>query len=275
MHLNIASDPILDSLQPSAIERTLSTAWAGRSIEYHPVIDSTNRRARTLGEEGAAHGTLVIADLQTSGRGRMSRTWESGSGDSVLMSLLLRPESLRPTDATGIVLVSAIAVAAACEKMGAQVSIKWPNDLISNGKKLCGMLLDMKMGPEFVEYAIIGIGVNVKTHPQSEEIPHAACLQDACGKEVLRQEVVSHFLNHFEALYALWRTKGIDAVLPLYREYSITLGRRVRVIGLNETFEALAIDVLANGGLIVETDDGIRKTVYAGDVSVRGVMDYV
>ncbi|MBQ2956921.1 MAG: biotin--[Clostridia bacterium] len=275
MHPNTVSDPILDSLQPSAIERTLSTAWAGRSIEYHPVIDSTNRRARTLGEEGAAHGTLVIADLQTAGRGRMSRTWESGSGDSVLMSLLLRPESLRPTDATGIVLISAIAVAAACEKMSAQVSIKWPNDLISNGKKLCGMLLDMKMGPEFVEYAIIGIGVNVKTHPQSEEIPHATCLQDACGKEVLRQEVVSHFLNHFEALYALWRTKGIDAVLPLYREYSITLGRRVRVIGLNETFEALAIDVLADGGLIVETDDGIRKTVYAGDVSVRGVMDYV
>jgi len=258
-----------------AIGSFLASRWAGRNIEYHEVIDSTNFRAKALGLAGAPHGTLVIADLQTAGRGRMQRSWESKSGDSILMSLLMGPEKLPPMKATGLVLLSALAAAAACRDEGAEVFIKWPNDLIVHGKKLSGMLLDMTLAGEYVNFAVVGIGVNVRSFPYAEDLQHAACLNDACGREVVRAKVVASFLMHFERLYDLWAQHGIAAILPIYREYSITLGRRVRVIGLNETFEALALDVLEDGSLLVRLDDGREMPVHAGDVSVRGVMDYI
>jgi len=264
-----------DSVTPESICPLLKARWAGRSIEYHPVIDSTNFRAKKLGFDGAPHGTLVIADLQTAGRGRMQRSWESNPGDSILMSLLLRPEKLPPMQATGIVLIAAIAAAMACRDEGADVSIKWPNDLIANGKKISGMLLDMALSGEFVDFAIAGIGINIKSFPYAEDLKHASCLNDACDHEVSRAKVVAGFLTHFERLYELWVRDGIDAILPIYRDYSITLGRRVRVIGLNESFEAQAMDVLPDGSLLVHLDDGSESAVHAGDVSVRGVMDYI
>lgn len=273
-HLHTANAPE-DSLSPSSIQNGLSTVWAGRNIEYHPVIDSTNLRAKALGLEGAPHGTLVIADLQTAGRGRMQRSWESKPGDSILMSLLLRPEELPAMQATGIVLVAAVAAAMSCRDEGAEVFIKWPNDLITNGKKLSGMLLDMKLNGSFVDFALVGIGINVKSFPYAEDLKHASCLNDACGRQVSRTKVVAGFLTHFERLYNRWTKEGIASILPVYREYSITLGRRVRVIGINETFEAQAIDVLEDGALKVQLDDGCEIPVHAGDVSVRGVMDYV
>lgn len=267
--------PPEDSISPSSIQNGLTTAWAGRNIEYHPIIDSTNFRAKALGLKGAPHGTLVIADLQTAGRGRMQRSWESKSGDSILMSLLLRPDHLPAMKATGIVLIAAVAAAMACRDEGTEVLIKWPNDLIVHGKKLSGMLLDMKLNGTFVDFALVGIGINVKSFPYADNLKHAACLNDACGRQVSRAKVVAGFLTHFEHLYDRWGTEGIAAILPVYRAYSITLGRRVRVIGLNETFEAQAIDVLEDGALKVRLDDGREIPVHAGDVSVRGVMDYV
>lgn len=264
-----------DSVTPESICRLLKTHWAGQSVEYHSVIDSTNFRAKKLGFENAPHGTLVIADLQTAGRGRMQRSWESKPGDSILMSLLLRPEKLPPMQATGIVLIAAIAAAMACRDEGADVSIKWPNDLISNGKKISGMLLDMALSGEFVDFVIAGIGINIKSFPYAEDLKHASCLNDACGHEVSRAKLVAGFLTHFERLYELWINDGINAILPVYRDYSITLGRRVRVIGLNESFEAQALDVLADGSLLVRLDNGRETAVHAGDVSVRGVMDYI
>lgn len=267
--------PPADSVQPAAIKKHLRTRWAGRRIEYFSSTDSTNRRARIMGMDGAAHGTMFIADEQTAGRGRMQRTWQSQRGDSILMSLLIRPENLRPQDATAIVLIAAVAAAAACRKEGADVSIKWPNDLICDGKKLCGMLLEMNADMQKVNFAVIGIGLNVNSFPYAEDLKHATCLRDACGHGINRAQVVAAFLEEFEALYEKWISKGIDAVLSVYREHSITLGRRVRVIGLTETFEAQAVDVLDDGSLLVMTDEGKGRIVHAGDVSVRGVMDYV
>jgi len=271
--LHLAPPP--DAVWGSCIQKFLHTRRTGSRIEYHPVIDSTNFRARALGLEGASHGTLVIADLQTAGRGRMSRKWESKSGDSLLMSLLLRPENLLPQDATGIVLIAALAMAHACRKEGADVRIKWPNDLIANGKKLCGMLLEMDAAAGKVNFAVVGIGLNVRSFPYAEDLKHASCLNEICGREVSRAHVAAEFLNEFERLYDLWCKEGIGAVLPLYRKCSITLGSRVRVIGLTKTFEAQAEDVCADGSLLVRLDDGTLQPVHAGDVSVRGVMDYV
>ena len=260
---------------PAAIQQYLRSEQLGRLIEYHEIIDSTNFRAKKLGLENAPHGTLVIAELQTAGRGRMQRSWESKPGDSILMSLLLRPRRLPPMQATGIVLIAAVAAAIACREEGADVSIKWPNDLIVGGRKLAGMLLDMVLSGEFVEFAVVGIGINVRSFPYAENLQHAVCLNDVCGREISRAKVVAGFLTHFDRLYERWEQDGIAAILPIYREYSITLGRRVRVIGLTEAFEAQALDVLPDGSLLVRLDDGSETPVHAGDVSVRGVMDYV
>ena len=265
----------MSAFSPDIMHTYLAARRTGLNVEHHEVIDSTNFRAKQLGLDGAPHGTLVIADLQTAGRGRMQRSWESKSGDSILMSLLLRPEKLPPMQATGIVLIAAIAAAMACRDEGAEVFIKWPNDLIAGGKKLSGMLLEMALAGEFVDFAVVGIGVNVKSFPYAEDLKHATCLNDACGREVCREKVVASFLTHFERLYDCWEKEGIAAILPVYREYSITLGKRVRVIGLSETFEAQALDVLPDGSLLVRLDDGTETAVHAGDVSVRGVMDYV
>lgn len=273
--LGLHLTPPHNSIDSASIRPFLHTEWAGQNIEFHEVIDSTNFRARALGQEGAPHGTLVIADLQTAGRGRMTRKWESKSGDSILMSLLLRPENTKPQDATGIVLIAALAMCSACRKEGANVRIKWPNDLIANGKKLCGMLLEMDATAENVNFAVAGIGLNVRSFPYAEDLKHATCLNKACGHAASRPWVTAQFLSEFERLYEKWRAEGIEAILPLYREYSITLGSRVRVIGLTETFEAHAEDICADGSLLVRRDDGTMQTVHAGDVSVRGVMDYV
>ena len=264
-----------DEVWGACIRKFLRAEWAGSRIDYEEVIDSTNLRARALGQAGAPHGTLVIADMQTAGRGRMTRKWESQSGDSILMSLLLRPKDTPPQDATGIVLIAALAMCAACRTEGADVRIKWPNDLIADGKKLCGMLLEMDATAERVNFAVAGVGLNVHAFPYAEDLKHATCLDKACGHEVSRARVTANFLYEFERLYDLWCAEGIEAILPLYREHSITLGSRVRVIGLTETFEAQAEDIRADGSLLVRRDDGTVQAVHAGDVSVRGVMDYV
>lgn len=264
-----------DAVWPACIRRNLHTQWAGCHIEYHRVINSTNLRARALGMEEAPHGTLIVADEQTAGRGRMSRSWDAKPGGAVLMSLLIRPEQLAPMNATGVVLVAALAACMACRDEGADVRIKWPNDLICGGKKICGMLLDMNADMDQVHYAVIGVGINISSYPYADNLRHAACLADACGHSVERARVIAHFLRHFESLYDRWRIGGISAILPLYRECSITLGSRVRVIGLNNSFEALALDVQEDGSLLVQLDSGERTCVHAGDVSVRGVMDYV
>ena len=267
--------PFLDGVHPADIQKHLHTKWAGRQIEYYSCTDSTNRRAREAGGQGASHGTLFIADEQTAGRGRMTRTWQAKHGDSILMSLLVRPENTLPQDATGIVFIAAVAAAAACRTEGTEVFIKWPNDLIADGKKLCGMLLEMDADIERVNFAVIGIGLNVKSFPYADDLRHATCLEKACGHKVRRARVVAAFLDEFEALYEKWLTEGIEPILSAYRQYSVTLGRRVRVIGLTETFEAQALDILPDGSLLVMTDDGKGRIVHAGDVSVRGVMDYV
>ena len=153
----------MSAFSPDLVHKYLAARRTGLNIEYHEIIDSTNFRAKKLGLDGAPHGTLVVADLQTAGRGRMQRSWESKAGDSILMTLLLRPEKLPPMQATGIVLIAAIAAALACCEEGAEVFIKWPNDLIANGKKLSGMLLEMTLSGEFVDFAVVGVGINVKS----------------------------------------------------------------------------------------------------------------
>ncbi|MBR3504185.1 MAG: biotin--[Clostridia bacterium] len=261
---------------PVRIGDRLATAWAGRRIDYYDTIDSTNTVARRLGRldpEIAPHGTLVVADEQTRGRGRMDRVWQSRPGEAALMSLLLRPAALAPADAVGIVLVTALAVCDACRSFGADALIKWPNDIVCGGKKICGMLLDMDADADRVRFAVVGVGLNISGYPSAEGLRHASCLNDAAGKVLDRADVIARFLAEFERRYDFWASGG--DILPDYSARCVTLGSRVKVAGLMETFEGEALRVLPDGALMVRRDGGEETPVRAGDVSVRGVMDYI
>jgi len=269
--------PPAGAVWPSCIRAHLHTAWAGRRIDYYDRVGSTNLAARELGALDAAqvpHGTLVVADEQTAGRGRMNRSWQSRPGDAALMSLLLRPDALPPAEATDIVLVTALAVCDACRSFGADARIKWPNDIVCGGKKLCGMLLDMSADMDLVRFAVAGVGLNIAGYPQADDLRHAGCLNDAAGKSLDRAEVVARFLEAFERFYDLWAAGGPQAILPAYETWCVTLGSRVQVIGLRETFEGTALRLTGDGALLVRRDDGAEEAVRAGDVSVRGVMGY-
>jgi len=263
---------------PSRIRACLNARWAGQRIDYYDRIDSTNRAASALGALDPAlapHGTLVIADEQTAGRGRMNRVWQSRPGSAALFSLLLRPQALPPAEATNIVLAAALAVCDACRALGADALIKWPNDIVCGGKKVCGMLLDMSADMDLVRFAVAGIGVNVADYPRADDLRHATCLNEAAGRRVDRAEAVARILEAFERWYDAWIAGGAQAILPAYAERCVTIGSRVQVSGLRETFEGQALRLTEDGSLIVLRDGAGETAVRAGDVSVRGVMGYV
>ena len=266
----------LDTHMESRIRSVLNTQWAGQSIEWHETIDSTNRRAKELAGEGAKHGTLVISDFQSAGRGRMQRSWVANPGDAVLMTLLLRPDQVTPERGTALVLIGALAVCRALKGLEVQCGIKWPNDIVLNGRKVCGMLMEIGLSGEYLDYAALGIGINVDGHPKTEQTPYATSIREETGLTLPREQVVARFLTAFEALYDDWAKRGMEAVLPEYCRRSVTLGNRIQAIDLdgNRT-TGTATGILKDGALVMQTEVGNEVVLRAGDVSVRGIMGYV
>ncbi len=264
-----------DSLIEPMIRLRIDTKWAGQEILYFKELDSTNRHARQLAAQGAKEGTLVIANEQTQGRGRRGRGWLSPSGDSILMSLILRPK-MHPSQVAKLSLLTSVAVAQAIREVtGLDARIKWPNDIVCVGRKVCGMLLEMTADEQSVHDVVAGIGINVHQKEFDAEIAGtASSLELLCGRFIRRSDVVCAFLRRFEALYDL-AMKDDAALMALYRELSATLSKRVQVISLAGTFTGTAKEVTDDGALLVLGDDGELHQVLAADVSVRGVMGYV
>ncbi len=260
-----------DSLLPPVIAQGLTTQWAGREIVYLESVDSTNRAARDLAAQGAKEGTLVIARTQTAGRGRRGRGWESPADEGIFMSLILRPQA-HPSQVALLSLRTALAVAEGIrDATGLDARIKWPNDVVCQGKKVVGMLLEMDADEERVRSVAAGIGINVHQRDMGELRETAASLDMLAGRACSRAQIVRAFLQRMERATAM----DDGALLAAYRERSATLGRRVRVIGAQRSFTGLAVEVTPAGALVVEEDGGARETVLAGDVSVRGLMGYV
>ena len=243
-------------------------------IVYLESVDSTNRFAREMAKAGAADGTLVVANEQTGGRGRRGRGWISPAGEGIFMSLILRPD-IALEDAAKLSLVTALAVANAIERVtGLDARIKWPNDIVCGGRKVCGMLLEMDVAEGRLESVVAGIGINVHQMQFPEEIQNtAASLDLLLGRRISRKEVIHAFLAAFDEAMAL--SKDDARFMQAYRERSATLGQRVQVIATNETFVGTAVDLTQSGTLIVEDEEGQRREVLAADVSVRGLMGYV
>lgn len=265
-----------DCIMAPIIERNLHTAWAGRPVIYRQTIGSTNQYARQLASQGAAHGTLVVADEQTAGRGRRGRAWISPAGEGVFFSLILRP-SLHPSLVPHLSLITALTAYDALVAIGIEsAGIKWPNDVVANGKKVSGLLLEMDANEQEIEHIVVGIGFNVHQQTFPEEIEKTATSLDLVrGKRVNRAELVCAFLQAFEARYDDLNQNGMDKQMETYVTRSVTIGRKVQVVGTGEQFIGTATGIDESGALKVTDEDGNERTVLAGDVSVRGLMGYV
>ena len=261
-----------DLLLPSEIQTDLQTKIIGKRISYQITTDSTNRIAKVLANEGAADGTLVIAEEQTGGKGRLGRSFFSPKYKSILMSIILKPKFL-PHDAPKCTLMAAVAAANAMLRFDLQPAIKWPNDLLYDGRKIIGILTEISAEIGKINYIVIGIGINVNIN--REEFPTelqdiAASLSEMKGEKVSRIDFLKAFLEEFDKLYLEANENNFDEILAQWRKYNITLGKNIRVIpaGSEKEFTAVAEDIDSEGALIVKTEKGTEK-VYAGDVSIR------
>lgn len=250
-------------------QRVLS--FQGWKIHHFYSIDSTNRMAKELAEKGASEGTVVIAEEQTQGRGRMDRPWISAAG-GIWMSLILKPQ-LPPYQIQGITLVASVAVVEAIKAVtGLKPLIKWPNDIYIEDKKVCGILTEMKGETDKVHYIVIGIGLNANNTftGLEEKAPNAGSLCDFLNRQTDRKELVRSIFTTFEKAYLGYLKEGIAPVLELWRENNFTLGRQIVLRMGDREFAGVAEDITAEGGLLLRDDQGSAKVYYSGEVTVTG-----
>ena len=224
-------------------------------VEYHDSIDSTNRRARELAAEGSERAA-VIADRQTGGRGRLGRSWRSPGG-GVWLSVLVRPQ-VPAAHAPVYTLAAAVATTRAVREAGVEAQIKWPNDVLVDGRKLAGILTEMEGEADRVEWLAVGVGLNANLDPEELAVDGATSLRAECG-DLNRRVLTQRLLEEFHALHA-----NREEILPAWREYAATLGRKVRVETAGRTVTGEAVDIEFPGTLRVDTGDRV-ETVAAGD----------
>lgn len=265
-----------DVISATELKSMQKTSWIGKEIIYYDVTDSTNIQAKKIAEAGGAHGTLVVAERQESGRGRSGRMWESPARDGIFMTILLRPDCL-PDQASMLTIVAAMAVAAAVRKtLALEAKIKWPNDIVLNGKKICGILTEMSTEISEIHYVVVGIGINVSNRRFEGEVSQMATslLLEGAG-QVRRACLIEAVLEQFELYYEKCFCRGdLSDLLDEYNACLANAGRQVRVLDQKEPFTGLARGINVKGELLVETKEGTRA-VSSGEVSVRGIYGYV
>jgi BirA family biotin operon repressor/biotin-[acetyl-CoA-carboxylase] ligase len=258
-----------DLLTEREVPLGLMTERLGRNIVYFDSTDSTNTQAARLAHDGAPEGTLVIAETQTAGRGRLGRKWESPPGVNLYFTLILRP-NIPPTDAPMITLASAVALVKATRALyNLPAAIKWPNDMLIDFKKCAGILTEMSAEPDRVRHVILGIGVDVNMERESfpEEIREISTSIYLSRKEKAnRAELLRQFLFEMESIYAYICSNQKDKVLSEWRGLSCTLGKRVIVKGLWGECAGTARDIDGSGSLLIEKDGGEVVTVMSGDL---------
>ncbi|MCR4597329.1 MAG: biotin--[acetyl-CoA-carboxylase] ligase [Lachnospiraceae bacterium] len=260
----------------------------GRSLYYYDETDSTNARIGELAGAGAPDGTLAVADMQTAGRGRRGRGWDSPPGMNIYMSLLLRPD-MDPSDAPMITILMALAVCESVTEVTGEENagddtpaarIKWPNDIVIRGRKVCGILTEMNMEAGRISGVIVGVGINVNQGERTlfpEEIRDTATsLKLECGHAIDRSILIAMIMERFEDLYGRFTDSGDLAYLTdRYDELLVSRDREVRVLDPQGEYTGISRGIDDRGELLVETPDGEVHRVYAGEVSVRGLYGYV
>lgn len=252
-----------------------STRWLGKEITYYEEIDSTNTRLKEWAKESAIEGSLVIAEKQNKGKGRLGKVWNSPEGEGIWMSVLVLP-NIEMEKVPQLTLLAGLATCEAIREVtGMEAMIKWPNDLVLNGKKICGILCEL-VKLENGNGVIIGIGINVNSKEFPSDLPYASSLYLEGGQVYKREIIIRSVLEHLEEYYILYRqTLSLTKMIEQYKLRCINLGKQVKVLSMQKEQVGTVKDIDLEGQLIIETPQGEIETIFAGEVSVRGLYGYI
>lgn len=260
-----------DKLDMSRLQLKLETERFGRFVKYYDQVESTQIVAARCVEEGAEEGTLIFAEQQTAGKGRMGRLWHSPIGKGIWMSLILKPVWIPLLFTPQLTLLVAVALCRAIRSAtGVEAGIKWPNDLLVGGKKVAGILLESSAEDERLQHIIAGVGISVNL--QSDDFPPelrdaATSLAIEAGRQVDRIEVLSRFLQEWEQLYELYRREGFAPIKLLWEALTVSLHRNIRCRTPQGDFEGFAEGIDEHGALQLRTADGSVRKLYSADIS--------
>lgn len=266
-----------DVMTAEELKSCLKTRWMGQNCICLETVDSTNTCAKRMAEDGAPAGTLVTAEEQTEGKGRRGRQWVTTRGENIMMTVVLRP-GIRPEHASRLTLLMAMAVAKAIRRItGLAAEIKWPNDVVVHEKKVCGILTELSMEVDYINYVVIGAGINVNQESFPEDIREmAGSLCKALGRRIARAELTAAILEELEVLYEIFlKTEDLSKLYRSYNELCVNCGREIRVLDPGKEYAGTTDGINASGELVVRRTDGSMTCIYAGEVSVRGLYGYV
>ena len=259
-----------EMLLPNEIREGLETKLLGKGdIVYSKEIDSTNREARDLADEGAPEGTLVLSEAQIKGKGRKGRTWFSPPKGGIYISLILRP-TISPVEAPKFTLLAAVAIAEALLSMTPlNIHIKWPNDILVDGKKIAGILTEMSTEMDAVNYIVVGLGLNVNTPRFPDEIQGiATSILIETGKVFPRVRLIQEYLERYETYYEMYKKTGFDPIINRWKDLSNIVGKKVEVRVIGNQFIGEALDIDGDGALILKDDQGVIHRIISGDITL-------
>lgn len=265
-----------DLINYDEIKGELKTSIIVKRIEHFQSIGSTNDKAKELAWK-AEEGTVVVAEEQTSGKGRLGRSWDSPGRKGIYASVILKPD-MEPSNAAKLTLLGAAAVVLALEDCGIEAQIKWPNDIIVKGKKAAGILTEMSSELGIINYIVLGIGINV--NQDIEEIPSdiitkATSLKIATGKAIQRKHLFAQVLNRLDELYVQFAKNGdMDRALDICREKSAVIGKDIIVVQGRNQRPGHAVSINHDGELMVRFEEGLEHVI-SGEVSIRTEYGYI
>jgi BirA family biotin operon repressor/biotin-[acetyl-CoA-carboxylase] ligase len=266
-----------DILTYEEIEEYLKTDFVGRNIYYFDSLSSTNIKAKEIAIN-EKEGTVIIAEEQTMGKGRLGRKWVSPKGKGIWMSMILKPK-VDPTKVAKMTLIGAAAVNQGLRDMRINSHIKWPNDIVIDGKKVCGILTEMSCELNMINYVVMGIGINVNLDINDfneELINKATSLRSITREKINRKKLLAYILNNFEELYMPFKERGdISKTIQISRENSIVIGKEVRIIKGDVERIGVVLDINNEGQLIIKYKNGVIEEVFSGEISVRGIEGYI
>ncbi|MFC0271630.1 biotin--[acetyl-CoA-carboxylase] ligase [Metabacillus herbersteinensis] len=261
-----------DKISSNEIQLGLTTSFMGRHIHFEEEVTSTQKIAHNLASEGAEEGTIVVSEQQSSGRGRLSRVWYSPKHTGIWMSLILRPQ-IPLSQTPQLTLLAAVAIVQAIEEVTTlKPDIKWPNDILVNGKKLVGILTELQAEADRVHSVIIGMGINVnhdQDHFPTDLQDIATSIAIEAGEKADRAELIQQILLKFEVLYNLYLSKGFKPIKLLWESYAISLNKTVVARTLHGSLTGKAIGINEDGVLLLETESGNIEKIYSADIEVK------
>ena len=266
-HLGYRLSFVPDKLFPEEIKFGLNTKIIAKKIFYYDVVDSTNTKCHELAEKKYPQGTIVIAEAQTKGKGRLSRVWASPKYKGIYFSIILKPDIL-PVHVPKITLLAAVSAVSAIRKLTQLPAlIRWPNDILINKGKVCGILTEMDAEADRVNFIILGIGINV-TAKHSDLPKGATSLLEEGAKDISRCQLLRRLLEELESHYVIFKKRGFKPIIQEWQDLSAILGSRVKIVSHSEKIEGQAAGVDPDGALIIRLDSGFQKKITAGDVEL-------